>query len=54
MSQQAQPVAEIFQNRGSYEHKGAPREAPRSTPAGYFLQDAWAKGKMESATRSGN
>ncbi len=41
----AQPVAEIFQVRGSYEHKGAPREAGRSTPkAGYFLQDAWARG----------
>lgn len=41
----AQPVAEIFQTRGSYEYKGTPREAVRSTPeAGYFLQDAWARG----------
>jgi len=41
----AQPVAEIFQVRGSYEYKGAPREARRSTPKpGYFLQDAWARG----------
>ena len=40
-----QPVAEIFQVRGSYEYKGAPREAKRSTPKpGYFLQDAWARG----------
>jgi len=41
----AQPVAEIFQTRGSYEYKGTPREAGRSTPKpGYFLQDAWARG----------
>ncbi|MFV1964245.1 MAG: hypothetical protein ACC628_02390 [Pirellulaceae bacterium] len=42
--EQAQPVAEIFQVRGSYEYKGTPREAKRSTPPGYFLQDAWARG----------
>jgi hypothetical protein len=41
----AQPVAEIFQIRGSYEYQGAPREAGRTTPKpGYFLQDAWARG----------
>ena len=40
----AQPVAEIFQVRGSYEYKGTPREAARSTPPGYFIQDAWARG----------
>jgi hypothetical protein len=40
----AQPVAEIFQTRGSYEFKGTPREAGLTTPAGYFLQDAWARG----------
>lgn len=41
----AQPVAEIFQVRGSYEYKGTPREAARSVPQpGYFLQDAWARG----------
>ncbi|PIU89698.1 MAG: hypothetical protein COZ06_02695 [Armatimonadetes bacterium CG_4_10_14_3_um_filter_66_18] len=41
----AQPVAEVFQSRGSYEHSGAPREARATTPAGaYFLQDAWARG----------
>ncbi|MFZ5831988.1 MAG: CehA/McbA family metallohydrolase [Planctomycetota bacterium] len=41
----AQPVAEIFQGRGSYEYKGTPREAARTTPeTGYFLQDAWARG----------
>jgi len=41
----AQPVAEIFQTRGSYEYRGAPRQAPRSTPKGaYFIQDAWARG----------
>jgi len=41
----AQPVAEIFQIRGSYEYAGTPREAKRTTPTpGYFLQDAWARG----------
>ncbi|MBI4579679.1 MAG: CehA/McbA family metallohydrolase [Planctomycetes bacterium] len=41
----AQPVAEIFQVRGSYEYKGTPREAVRTTPdKGSFLQDAWARG----------
>lgn len=40
----AQPAAEIFQTRGSYEYKGTVREAKRSTPKGYFLQDAWARG----------
>ena len=41
----AQPVAEIFQTRGSYEYSGAPREAKRTVPKpGYFLQDAWARG----------
>ena len=43
--ERAQPVAEIFQVRGSYEYKGAPREAVRPTPTrGYFIQDAWARG----------
>jgi hypothetical protein len=42
--EQAQPVAEIFQVRGSYEYKGTPREARSSTRPGYFLQDAWARG----------
>lgn len=43
--QRAQPVAEIFQTRGSYEYQGAPRMAARATPKpGYFLQDAWARG----------
>ncbi len=41
----AQPVAEIFQIRGSYEYKGAPREAKRTVPRpGNFIQDAWARG----------
>ena len=41
----AQPVAEIFQTRGSYEYRAAPRAAGRLTPtSGYFLQDAWARG----------
>ncbi len=38
-----QPVAEIFQTRGSYEYFGAPRQAARTIPgAGNFMQDAWA------------
>lgn len=39
-----QPVAEIFQFRGSYECRGCPRQAERTTPGGHFLQDAWARG----------
>ncbi len=40
----AQPVAEIFQTRGSYEFYGALRQAPRTIPGpGSFLQDAWAQ-----------
>jgi hypothetical protein len=39
----AQPVAEIFQNRQSYECKECPRQA-KNTADGYFIQDAWAKG----------
>lgn len=40
----AQPVAEIFQCRGSYEYKGAPREAERTVlRGGYFIQDAWKR-----------
>jgi len=43
--EKAQPVAEIFQTRGSYEYQGTPRQANRATPKpGYFLQDAWARG----------
>jgi len=39
-----QPVAEIFQARGSYEYLGCPRQSKTATPfKGYFLQDAWAK-----------
>lgn len=40
----AQPVAEIFQTRGSYEYFGAPRQAKNTVPGpGQFLQDAWAQ-----------
>jgi hypothetical protein len=40
-----QPLAEIFQSRGSYEYLGAPRQARDSAPMdGYYLQDAWARG----------
>lgn len=40
----AQPVAEIHQIRGSYECEHCPRRAKNTTPAGWFLQDAWARG----------
>ncbi len=40
----AQPVVEIFQVRGSYEYKGCPRQAGRTTPKGWFFQDALARG----------
>jgi len=44
-NEKAQPVAEIFQTRGSYEYAGAPREAKRTTPTpSYFIQDVWARG----------
>jgi len=40
-----QPVAEIWQTRGSYEHAGCPRQAGRSMQEpGRYLQDAWARG----------
>ena len=49
----AQPVAEIFQTRGSYEFQGTLREAKRSTPKkGYFIQDAWARGIVIGAIAS--
>jgi hypothetical protein len=44
VDEKAQPVAEIFQTRGSYEYEGTPRQAKNSTPKGWFLQDAWAQG----------
>ncbi len=44
VDEEAQPVAEIFQTRGSYEYEGTPRQAKNATPKGWFLQDAWARG----------
>ncbi|MCP5114768.1 MAG: hypothetical protein GY953_28395, partial [bacterium] len=44
-NEQAQPVAEIFQQRGSYEQLNGPRAARRATEtAGYYLHDAWKRG----------
>ncbi len=41
----AQPVAEIFQTRGSYEYAEAPRHARNATgEPGNYIQDAWARG----------
>lgn len=43
--EEAQPVAEIFQTRGSYEYYGAPRMAGRTTgEPGQFYQDMLADG----------
>lgn len=40
-----QPVAEIFQTRGSYEYLGAPKQPARAMKEkGHYIQDAWAKG----------
>jgi hypothetical protein len=40
-----QPLAEIFQQRDSYEYFGAPRQSKTATPfKGHFLQDAWQLG----------
>jgi len=42
--EKAEPVAEIFQFRGSYECDGCPRQANLARAQGHFLQDAWARG----------
>ena len=43
--QEAEPVAEIFQYRGSYECRGCPRQAASALPKkGYYLRDAWERG----------
>lgn len=40
-----QPVAEIFQGRGSYEYYGCPRQAEGGAPFSmFYLQDAWKRG----------
>ena len=40
-----QPLAEIFQARGSYEYLGCPRQAGQGCPfEGHYLQDAWETG----------
>ncbi len=45
VDERLQPVAEIFQGRGSYEYLGCPRQAGQGAPfEGNYLQDAWAKG----------
>jgi hypothetical protein len=45
--EKAQPVAEIFQGRGSYEYLNAPRQAIRAVPkSGWYLQDVWERGTV--------
>ncbi len=47
VDEEAQPVAEIFQTRGSYEYHGAPRQARRSIQAsGRYLRDVWDSGTV--------
>jgi hypothetical protein len=42
-----QPLAEIFQTRGSYEHLGCEQQAIRSMAVrGHFMQDAWERGHV--------
>jgi uncharacterized protein DUF3604 len=47
VDEKLQPVAEIFQARGSYEYLGCPLQSPTAQPAeGYYIQDVWAKGNI--------
>lgn len=47
VDEKAQPVAEIFQNRGSYEYIDAPRKAARAVEKpGWHIQDVWARGTV--------
>jgi hypothetical protein len=42
-----QPVAEIYQNRGSYEHLNNPiQPGAAMTQTGHYIQDAWARGTI--------
>ncbi len=48
-----EPLAEIWQHRGSYECLGCPRQAEHSLQqTGHFLQDAWARGIMTGVAAS--
>jgi hypothetical protein len=48
--EEAQPVAEVFQVRGSYEAKGAPRVSPQATPEEeYYFQGALKQGVVIGA-----
>ena len=43
-SEKYQPVAEIFQVRGSYEYYGCPRQSVSAAPfSRFYLQDAWKR-----------
>src|SRR6185436_2637549 len=53
VDEKAQPVAEVFQIRGSYEAKDAPRVAPKSTPEdSYYLQGALKSGVVVGVVAS--
>jgi len=45
VDERLQPLAEIYQQRESYEYDGCPRQAAE-TAHGHFLQDAWAMGNI--------
>ena len=48
-----QPVAEVFQNRQSFECLDAPRQAKNALPfKGHFIQDAWELGIIIGVTAS--
>ncbi len=48
-----EPVAEIFQSRGSYEYYGCPRQAEDGAPfSRFYLQDAWKRGIVIGVTAS--
>jgi len=48
-----QPLAEMYQTRGSYEYLGCPRQASRGTKKpGHYIQDVWAKGIIIGAMAS--
>jgi len=53
--ERVQPVAEIFQQRGSYEYLNCPGMAKRALKtSGHYLQDAWAQGIIIGVIASGD
>lgn len=47
VNEKFQPVAEIFQGRGSYEYLGCPRQAPHGAKfKGRYIHDVWEQGNI--------